>query len=737
MKRSALAFLSVLFAGPMLAQTIIGGGSCNSSTLNGVYAVSLSGRKVTSLGGFTNVFQANGSATFDGQSKVTITLTTDSGQGVAMPVTWSGSYSLQANCSGVVTISSGGSATLYILPYAGGSNFVLAGSDGTYSYSGSGNSQASVCSTASLTGAYTFDATGFALNSAAISGVGNGAGLLQFDGQGHVTANINLFQSGVATTTLTLTGTYSVSNCAGTAMLTDSSANAYVMSFSVFTGTTANSTAFFVTLAQNSKFILSGAAHAVNTQPNTTTTCNAASLSGTYGLALNGRMISSAGVFGSGFQSNGTITFDGQGKVTLSGISNTNLASGKQFAFSGTYNLGSNCSGIVTLLSGNTGNFTLVVWNAGRNFNIIGSDANYVYSGSGTSALPEACALSTLSGEYVFETSGFTLSGTTQNGVADEAGILQFDGLGNVTAAYAVASPGTAPSSTTATGTYTVMPGCLASATLTDSTGKSTALQIVVQGTYGDTLNLIESNSQFVRAGTAHAAFVNPSEAIGNVASYAVNATPPGSVFVIFGQNLATRSASATSTTLPTQLLATTVTVNGIPAPLFFVDQGQIDAQMPWEIPGGSIATVVVKNGTSTSNSVGVYVPATGTPGISAYGDNRAVVVNQNGRVNSASDAAAVGDVVVAYFTGGGPVMPSGRLVTGTPAPLTLAPITGDYSVTVGGMPASVRYIGLTPGSIGLYQVNFIVPQIARGTYPVVITIAGQASNRPVMTVSN
>jgi uncharacterized protein (TIGR03437 family) len=64
--------------------------------------------------------------------------------------------------------------------------------------------------------------------------------------------------------------------------------------------------------------------------------------------------------------------------------------------------------------------------------------------------------------------------------------------------------------------------------------------------------------------------------------------------------------------------------------------------------------------------------------------------------------------------------------------------------VTVGGINATIAYIGLTSGGVGLYQVNFYVPQIAKGTYPVVITIAGQSSNafggpdpNPVMTVSN
>ena len=138
-------------------------------------------------------------------------------------------------------------------------------------------------------------------------------------------------------------------------------------------------------------------------------------------------------------------------------------------------------------------------------------------------------------------------------------------------------------------------------------------------------------------------------------------------------------------------------------------------------------------------------MPATATPGISVYYPNRAVVVNANGSTNSASAGASVSDEVVAYFTGGGPVHAAGQLVTGAVAPGGLSPVTDNSpTVTVGGINAFVIYIGLTPGSIGLYQANFLVPQIDQGTYPVVITVDGQASNtlggpdpNPVMTVSN
>ncbi len=466
-------------------------------------------------------------------------------------------------------------------------------------------------------------------------------------------------------------------------------------------------------------------------------TCGASNLNGTYSLLLGGRSISSSGNFAGSLQADGTATFDGKGAVSFTGTVNTNQALGKQFTYTGIYSVPANCYGTMTLNTGNAAGFTLVVWDGGKQFNFVGSDATYLYSGGGANLQPSACALATLSGAYAYQANGFTLAGTTQTGVADESGVLQFDGVGNVTATYTTSSSGMVAPAVTATGTYSVTSNCLASVTLTDSSGKSNTLNLVVTSSHGEALDVLNSNSQFVRSGALHSVFVNPSEAIGNVASYAVGATPPGSVFVVFGQNLATRVAGAVTTTLPTQLLSTSVTVNGEAAPLFYVDTGQIDAQMPWDIPGGIVASVVVKNGTSTSNAVAVFVPATGTPGLSVYGNNRAVVVNQNGSVNSASDTAAVGDVVVAYFTGGGPVQTTGKLVTGAPAPLVLSSITGSSSVMVGPMEAVVKYIGLTPGSIGLYQANFIVPQIARGTYPLTITIAGQASNRPVMTVSN
>ena len=201
------------------------------------------------------------------------------------------------------------------------------------------------------------------------------------------------------------------------------------------------------------------------------------------------------------------------------------------------------------------------------------------------------------------------------------------------------------------------------------------------------------------------------------------------------GAGLATKVWQATAIPLPTQGLNTSVTVNGEQVPLFYADPNQINAQMPEDIKPG-VAAVIVKNGNFTSNAVSVTIPATATPGISTWGNNRAALVNQDGSLNVPGNAPAkIGDTVTVYFTGGGPVKPTAPLVTGAGSPAGLSWVTGTYSATVGGADATVTFMGLSPGSVGLYQANFVVPKVAAGDRTVVVTISGQASNNPLMAV--
>jgi hypothetical protein len=272
---ASVFFMSILLAAPLLAQTTIGGGACSSATLDGVYDVAITSRQVSSSGTFTGVFQSTGLATFDGLSAVTISLTSNTGQVVGTALTWSGSYSVQADCAGVINVTSGGSATLNVAVYNQGNDFLLSGSDAAnYIYSGSGVTQPATatpagagCSASTFSGVYTFNGTGFALTGTAVSGAENGSGLLQFDGVSKVTVNVSMSALGAAPSALTLTGTYSISsNCLGLATLTDVSGNSYEMNFSIYNTSAANGAAS-LGLAQVSKFLVTGNAHFVYTQP--------------------------------------------------------------------------------------------------------------------------------------------------------------------------------------------------------------------------------------------------------------------------------------------------------------------------------------------------------------------------------------------------------------------------------------------------------------------------------------
>ncbi|HYP07471.1 MAG TPA: IPT/TIG domain-containing protein [Bryobacteraceae bacterium] len=207
----------------------------------------------------------------------------------------------------------------------------------------------------------------------------------------------------------------------------------------------------------------------------------------------------------------------------------------------------------------------------------------------------------------------------------------------------------------------------------------------------------------------------------------------PGSLISIFGTDLATTQASATSVPLPTNLGGTSVTVGGKEAPLVFVSPGQVNAQMPYELTEGTSAPVVVTvNGVASPQRNVQVVKA--APGIFQFGEKRAVVQNADFSVNTAENPAAANSYVIAYLTGGGNVdnaVNTGRPASAEPLSRPRAAVTA----TVGGVGAEVAFAGLTPGFIGLMQVNLKVPGLPAGTHPLLITVDGVQSNAAMITV--
>ena len=92
--------------------------------------------------------------------------------------------------------------------------------------------------------------------------------------------------------------------------------------------------------------------------------------------------------------------------------------------------------------------------------------------------------------------------------------------------------------------------------------------------------------------------------------------------------------------------------------------------------------------------------------------------------------------MVIVYFTGGGPVQGGNVLQTGHVTPAQAFQVTEPVSATIGGAMATVDYAGLTPGFIGLYQANIVVPKVAAGDQKLIITIGGTATPFALLSVS-
>jgi uncharacterized protein (TIGR03437 family) len=221
--------------------------------------------------------------------------------------------------------------------------------------------------------------------------------------------------------------------------------------------------------------------------------------------------------------------------------------------------------------------------------------------------------------------------------------------------------------------------------------------------------------------------------AIVNAGSYSPDAVSPGSLISLFGSSLAAITTSAPVIPLPLSVADTSVTINGLPAPLLFESPGQINAQVPWEIPAGP-ATVVVRSRGASSPPMKITVqPA--APGLFADEHNHAAALNADGSVNLENNPASAGSVISVFFTGQGPVAVS--LDDGAPPPVG-NPIsaTSTVSATIGDASAQVEFAGLAPLYPGLAQINLKVPALSAGSYPLIVTIGGKASNAALLAIS-
>ena len=119
-------------------------------------------------------------------------------------------------------------------------------------------------------------------------------------------------------------------------------------------------------------------------------------------------------------------------------------------------------------------------------------------------------------------------------------------------------------------------------------------------------------------------------------------------IMAVFGTELATAPQSVSALPLPLSMSGVAVTINGLPAPLYYISPGQINVQVPYEAGAGPAVLGVNNNGQISGIQFQISPSAPG------------IVTDGNGNVNPTPTAPA-GSIGVLYVTGDGVVTPALR----------------------------------------------------------------------------
>ena len=214
----------------------------------------------------------------------------------------------------------------------------------------------------------------------------------------------------------------------------------------------------------------------------------------------------------------------------------------------------------------------------------------------------------------------------------------------------------------------------------------------------------------------------------------------PASWVTIKGSNLANiadpgriwRADEIVNGKLPTSLDGVSVAINGKPAYVYYISQGQINVQSPSDTNQGPVNVVVTNNGQASDPATAQL--GTFSPGFFQYTGSKYAIATRNGDNALIADPGAIqgtvgakpGDVLILWATGFGPTnpdTPAGQVVAGAPAATT------NPTILVGGSQVKLIYSVLSPGSAGLFQIAIELPAtIGPGDQSLVASIGGVQS---------
>jgi uncharacterized protein (TIGR03437 family) len=187
----------------------------------------------------------------------------------------------------------------------------------------------------------------------------------------------------------------------------------------------------------------------------------------------------------------------------------------------------------------------------------------------------------------------------------------------------------------------------------------------------------------------------------------------PGGLITIFGQQFSPVNIATNVIPVPTALGNSCLTVNGQPIPILFVSPTQINAQLPFQATGNTTLILRTPGGVSPNYNLTILPTApsvfhTGVAG--PLTDIPTIVRSDNNLLVTDANPIHHGDAIVIYVTGLGQTNPA--QTEGFPGPSSpLAGILIPLTVSIDGVNLQVLYAGLSPGQVGVYQINAVVPK--------------------------
>jgi uncharacterized protein (TIGR03437 family) len=249
--------------------------------------------------------------------------------------------------------------------------------------------------------------------------------------------------------------------------------------------------------------------------------------------------------------------------------------------------------------------------------------------------------------------------------------------------------------------------------------------------------------------------FLKPAVVV-NAATYLANVpVAPGSIATLYSPGLVSETTKVDATTWPTTVSNRQVVINDqLTAPFYYIDNKQTNFQVPSNTPIGSnrIAVRVADTGELVAGGSSLLVANT-SPGLytaNQSGTGQASAVNEDSTVNTTSNPITQGKVIVLYGTGQGlvsPAVPDGTATPSGPLSYTVAIPTSDSRTCQNSQPSmcvafangslgDVKFSGLAPGYIGLWQINVVVPTgLTAGPVQLRVIINGTPSNTVTVAV--